>query len=414
MAMTTTTAAATFCLLGHPAAGHINPTLPVVAELVRRGHRVVYFATEPFRARIEASGAEFRSYGAQELFERNLAQGGLCGGMAGLMETTKALLPGLRDTVAALAPHALLVEAHAVWGNLLAQILDCPTITLASMFAINEQLLTPAEFVGYLYGAGPPAAARAGLLALGQYFDLARDLDHHLGTRSPGIIDFIANRQRLNIVFSSRAFQIGGTGPAFGADYQFVGTPEALAPAAPRASAASSLPCIFVSMGTMYNDEPGLYRACFAAFADRPFRVVIAIGHRMDPAQLPPPPANVEVHTYVPQVQVLQETSLFITHGGLNSAHEAMIAGVPMLVLPRTADHHVVAKRVAEVGAGIVLERAEATAARIADLADQVLADAGFRTRSAAIGQTLRSAGGAVRAVDEILAFASCAKTRTE
>ncbi|MGH3767094.1 MAG: hypothetical protein ACRDTX_18390 [Pseudonocardiaceae bacterium] len=38
--------------------GHLNPTLGVVAELVRRGHRVTYPVPEAFTGAIEAVGAE--------------------------------------------------------------------------------------------------------------------------------------------------------------------------------------------------------------------------------------------------------------------------------------------------------------------------------------------------------------------
>jgi UDP:flavonoid glycosyltransferase YjiC (YdhE family) len=31
-----------------PAYGHVNPTLPLVAELVARGHRVTYFTSADF------------------------------------------------------------------------------------------------------------------------------------------------------------------------------------------------------------------------------------------------------------------------------------------------------------------------------------------------------------------------------
>lgn len=37
--------------------GRVNPTLPVVAELVRRGHTVTYHTSPAFRAEIEATGA---------------------------------------------------------------------------------------------------------------------------------------------------------------------------------------------------------------------------------------------------------------------------------------------------------------------------------------------------------------------
>jgi UDP:flavonoid glycosyltransferase YjiC (YdhE family) len=43
-----------------PAAGHVNPTLPVVRELVARGEQVVYYDTEEFRSQIEEAGAPLR------------------------------------------------------------------------------------------------------------------------------------------------------------------------------------------------------------------------------------------------------------------------------------------------------------------------------------------------------------------
>ncbi|MFI5732968.1 hypothetical protein ACIA49_22815 [Kribbella sp. NPDC051587] len=42
-----------------PAAGHLNPTLPLVAELVRRGHRVTYATGPSYRSAVKAAGATF-------------------------------------------------------------------------------------------------------------------------------------------------------------------------------------------------------------------------------------------------------------------------------------------------------------------------------------------------------------------
>ena len=42
--------------------GRVNPTLPVVAELVRRGHSVSYHTSPAFRAEIEAAGATVHLY----------------------------------------------------------------------------------------------------------------------------------------------------------------------------------------------------------------------------------------------------------------------------------------------------------------------------------------------------------------
>src|SRR5690349_12594365 len=48
--------------LSVPAYGHLNPQLPIIAELARRGHDVVAFDEPPFRPLIEAAGARFVAY----------------------------------------------------------------------------------------------------------------------------------------------------------------------------------------------------------------------------------------------------------------------------------------------------------------------------------------------------------------
>lgn len=392
----------TICIIGHPASGHINPTLPVAKELHRRGHRVYYYATEPFRKKIEQTGSCFRSYGPQDLFERSLSRGGLLGGMAGLIETTECILPMLIRAVSLDGPDFLLVEAHAVWGNLLAQILDLPATALCSMFAINDSLISASGLLAHLYGKASREAAFDGLLGLSRYFETARRLRGQYHTSSPGIVNYLGNRQPLNIVFTSREFQIGGA--VFDESYQFVGASLPSSADEFSVNLAGDDPLIYISLGTMYNDQLGFYIDCISAFGNRPFRVVMSVGQRLDPSKLPAPPANFLMLPHVPQLAVLRQSGLFITHGGMNSAHEAMFHGVPMIVLPQAADQYAVAGQVELAGAGVVLDRARVTPEVLAGLAGLVLGDSRFASQSARIGESLRAAGGAARAVEQILA----------
>lgn len=57
---------------------------------------------------------------------------------------------------------------------------------------------------------------------------------------------------------------------------------------------------------------------------------------------------NIYVLNDAPQLEVLSQTSLFITHGGLNSVKEAIYAGVPMLVYPvsQQTDHNGISGRI--------------------------------------------------------------------
>ncbi|WP_033165637.1 hypothetical protein [Clostridium sp. KNHs205] len=45
--------------------GHINPTLPLVRELVKRGNKVDYFCSKQFEEKVIAEGAVFLNYSAE-------------------------------------------------------------------------------------------------------------------------------------------------------------------------------------------------------------------------------------------------------------------------------------------------------------------------------------------------------------
>jgi len=400
----------TAVFLGHPAHGHINPTLPVVAELVRRGEKIFYYATDLFRTKIEATGAIYRSYGAQEIFERKLAYGGMLGGMAGLIEAAEEILPAVLSQVRDDQPDYLLLEAHSLTGNLVQQIIQRPAVTLCSMFAFNEKLIPPPQLVRFLYGQAPAEAVLDGLLGLNRYVEVAQRISQRYGVLCPNMIGYLSNPQPLNIVFTSRYFQIGGD-RAFDDSYKFVG-PSVMPQATAIATASDDFPwdaltgqpLIYISMGTMYNAEAEFYHTCFEAFADSPYQVVLSIGHRISDDELRAAPANFIVQRHVPQLALLQRAALFITHGGMNSANEGILFHVPMIVLPQQADHYVVAQRVGELGAGIVLDRSQATVERLKGLAAQVLADPSYKQQCEKIAKTLREAGGYQRAADEIVA----------
>src|SRR5437868_6970972 len=53
---------AKYVFLNVPAHGHVNPTLAVAQELVRRGQAVSYYLTDEFRDVVEATGAVFEPY----------------------------------------------------------------------------------------------------------------------------------------------------------------------------------------------------------------------------------------------------------------------------------------------------------------------------------------------------------------
>ncbi|MEZ4726480.1 MAG: glycosyltransferase [Caldilineaceae bacterium] len=400
----------TAVVLCYPTHGHIAPKMAVVEELVRRGERVVYYSAERSRARIEQTGAEFRAYAYDhDVFDPYPPTEGLFSDMERLLKLAETMLPGLLQELRALQPDYLLLDSKSVWGNLAGQILALPAVTLSVVFALHKTLVNADYLVPRLYGGAAPDVLQRALVHLHHYFEIAQRLDRRYGTRCPNLVEFLGNPQPLNIIFTSQLFQLGGE--HFDERYKFVG--PSLAPSRITQQTTMNFPfdqlngdpLIYISLGTVFNELPDFYRACFVAFADAPYQIVMAIGNHIERSQLGESPANFIISDFVPQLAILARAALFITHGGMNSANEGLRYGVPLLVVPQRGDQYMVAGRVAELGAGLPLLTPEATPARLRKTVDQMLAEPRFTQGAQRVGQSLQIAGGYERAVDEIFHF---------
>jgi UDP:flavonoid glycosyltransferase YjiC (YdhE family) len=92
----------------------------------------------------------------------------------------------------------------------------------------------------------------------------------------------------------------------------------------------------------------------------------------------------------------------------MNSVHESLLAGVPMIVVPlQEEEEAIVARRVRETGTGVgVGLEPPYGAVRAPDIRralETVLADERYAQRAAEIGDGLRAAGGEERAAQIVL-----------
>jgi len=394
-------------VLAYPTHGHIAPILPVVAELVRRGEEIVFYGTGRSRAHIEATGARFRLYSRRhDDFNPTPPTEGLFSDMARLAALTEDILPVLLEEVRAEAPRYLLIDTKSLWGRLVSQVLGIPAVTMSVVFAIQPGSISVAQLVGSLYQGAPPAALIRGLLGLSDYFEVSRRMGSCFRVSTPGIIEYLGNPQALNLIFTSREFQLAGD--TFGDLFRFVG--PSIPPGRDDAidfpfDRLGTAPIVYISLGTTFNRAPEFYRACFEGLADLPVQAVLSTGGAAQ--DIGAAPANFLVRNFVPQLPLLERASVFITHGGMNSANEGLYYGVPLIVVPQRGDQHLVAARVAELGAGVRVLPHEATSARLHEAVSAVLCDLTYRARAAGLAAKLHSAGGYRRAADEVLRFAS-------
>ena len=119
---------------------------------------------------------------------------------------------------------------------------------------------------------------------------------------------------------------------------------------------------IFISLGTLHNQNKNFYLLCIESFKNsEKYQVIMSIGSYNNIELLGEIPSNFSVFHYVPQHQVLKMADFFITHGGLNSTQEALLNLMPLIVLPQKFDQFDNAKRVEELGAGIALNNSKLT-----------------------------------------------------
>jgi zeaxanthin glucosyltransferase len=109
----------------------------------------------------------------------------------------------------------------------------------------------------------------------------------------------------------------------------------------------------------------------------------------------------------VPMLDVLPRLDAVICHGGMGTVTEALAHGVPLVLAPIRHDQPVVARQVAEAGAGVEVGFESATAADIADAVSAVLDEPGYRANARRIGDSFAAAGGARAAAAHLAAFAA-------
>ena len=160
---------------------------------------------------------------------------------------------------------------------------------------------------------------------------------------------------------------------------------------------------IYIALGTILKGAKGFFRSCIAAFRDENVTVVLSTGSSFNISALGKLPGNFIVRPHVPQLSVLKQARLFITHGGMNSVSEAMVCGVPMVVIPFTSDQPVNARQVERLNLGKVLPPRSVTAETLKNTAFSVLADKTIRQAVQEMQETVTQSpgnGGAVAIIE--------------
>jgi MGT family glycosyltransferase len=401
-----------YAFVNMPGHGHVNPTLAVVQELVARGEQVSYYLTEDFRAIIEAMGVTFRSYHSQigQIINMNLNamdNGNMSAFFQApgfMIDEATHVLPQVLETLRAEQPDYIVYDGLCVWARIAARALNLPTIRLFPSYAANEHFSVASSMMATLQqntmGNGIAAI-------MGQMNEKLAELCRTYHVELLEIHRFFQGEELLNIVFLPKEFQ--PEGQTFDERFVFVG------PSIQTRSAADAFPfeklgkqpLVYISLGTVFDNQAEFYNRSFVALQDTPWQVLLAYGKRVDTAALNPAPPNFLIASYVPQLEILARSSVFVTHGGMNSTMESLYYGVPVVVIPQMPEQLMTARRVQELGLGVMLDKNTITAEQLRTTVEQVMNDPTYRTRVQNMQRHIQNAGGYKRAVDAIMHFAS-------
>ncbi|WP_051885628.1 macrolide family glycosyltransferase [Streptomyces hygroscopicus] len=387
-----------------PYQGHVNPLLPVVADLVGRGHRITCVTASHFVEPLVAAGARTVGYPSVWPANRSVpaevpAEEMAKGPLQILRENIAAATAAERE-LAADAPDLVVYDTLMNFGGrALAEKWGRPAAQFIPLLASNEHFSVLQEVANEFPPVDPQHPA---LLEFGARLGEFR-AGHGLSAPGPG--DFLAASEGLNLVCVGRDFQPAAD--TFDERYVFVG-PSLPEPGdrAPWSPPEGGAPVLLVALGTLFTERPDFYRACAEAFADQSWHVVMAIGDHVDPAGLGPLPPHVEVHRRVPQLAVLEHARVFVTHGGIRSAMEALSAGTPMVAVAQSVELDFTARRIAELGLGVRIARREVTPEALRTAVRTAAEDPEIQRRVAAMSESVRAGGGAARAAHAIEAYA--------
>ncbi|MDT3427382.1 MGT family glycosyltransferase [Paenibacillus forsythiae] len=381
-------------MINVPAYGHVNPTLAVVSELVKRGYKVTYPTTEQFLPAISETGA------TPLLYQLNDTQ--FDGEQ--MMEDVKMRNPNLPLTILEQAisffaqleqlykdelPDFILFDFMGLAGKLFAAKHGIEAVRLFSSYALNEHFSFASDF---------PDETRKAMASVLEACSEKEGI--------PGLtVEELFRAEKLNIAFLPRAFQPESdtfderylfTGPSLGTrSYQ-----ESL-----PLSEIHDRPVLLISLGTVFNPWPEFYKMCIEAFRDSKWQVIMSTGTKIDPETLGEIPGNFIVRQQLPQLEILPHAKLFITHGGMNSTMEALSHGVPMVVIPQMFEQEITARRVTLLGLGQHYLPDEVTVQVLQQSVQEVSEDEQLRKRVYDMQKQIQEAGGAIKAAEGIEQF---------
>lgn len=351
--------------INFPYAPHVNPALPIVTTLVRRGYRVSFVTSEKFSAAVAEAGAEVVPCSAFTLDIKASYQPGY----EPLGPYTQQVLQEITSFYQKNPPNLVLYDFMAFAGRILAKQLRLPAIQTSPFYAFLEE-----DFAGQI----EQQALRSALT------DHAKKIRKFLSAYDIDSANYRVDKEKLNLYLFPRAIQPRAA--EFGENCYFAGRcPCERIVRAQWEDHSGDRPIALISMTNLRSTSsselpvPEHFFMSIEALSSLGWHIVLALNERCDRAALGRLPEHCEIIHPSAFLKVLARAQLLVFNSGTMTTAEAAYHGVPMIAVTEgipefewQADH------IARVGIGIHLRKDATNSANLRAAAIRLSGDRAF------------------------------------
>ena len=389
-----------------PVAGHVNPAIPIVKQLVQQGHEVWWYTGEGLKEKIEATGAHHVPIRNGIDFTRLetipadwIAQKDSLKGINqfkfylkhGFIDAAVNQLQDLTEILEVFPADVLLCDVFFLGMSWLHEKTGLPWAAFGmSALPFNSQDTAP-------FGLGvKPDDSFLGRLKIKGLNWLSRNI---LMNNVVVYLDQV--RQSVGLPVKKQDFfgaalspflYLQGTTPSF--EYprkdlppqiHFTGTfvPPASVEFKPPSwwsDLDHDRPNIFVTQGTIATDAGNLLVPTINALSDEEMLVIVTTGGQsVKELNLKSIPANTRIEPFIPYSHLLPHIDVMVTNAGFNGVQIALTNGVPMVTAGQTEEKPEICARVEWSGVGINLKTSTPTPSQIRNAVKTVLASPAYK-----------------------------------
>lgn len=361
-----------------PYYGHVMPTIGLVQELIKRDCEVTYLLPYDWQTMVAESGATFYGYQNHKKLSEQIKNA---------YRTAENIIESF---------DFVIYEQFFFLGKHLAEKHNKPVARIFTAPVTNKLLMN--EFITT---KGPLSIFKHKWIAKAFTKDIAKNIP--LKTDN-WLDEIIYNPPQLNLVYTLRQYQ--PYAEEFNEDqFKFLGPSIYKRKSEDFDFVKGENPVVYISLGTVVKGAVAFFQKCVEAFRDELVDVIISVGKKFDTKKLKNVPKNIHIYKSVPQLEVLKISDVFITHGGMNSVSEALVYGVPILVIPFTADQPVNARRVEMLGVGKHLPNSAINDNTLKEYVWSVMTDTGIKENIVKVQELIKQAPGNAGGAEMIIKY---------